>query len=78
VTRASMAWAQRRDDGQCRSARQPAKPGQRSPSSFRPEVQPAAENWSWASVASSGSTHHGGRRGRLYRWLQASALTDLA
>ncbi len=29
------------------------------------------------SVASSGSAHHGGRRGRPYPWLQAATRTDL-
>ena len=29
------------------------------------------------SVASSGSAHHGGRRGRPYPWLQAATLADL-
>src|SRR5580704_44859 len=41
------------------------------------EIRPAAENWSWMSVAGSGSAHHGGRRGRPYPWLQAATLTDL-
>jgi len=36
------------------------------------EIRPAAENWSWMSVAGSGSARHGGRRGRPYPWLQAA------
>jgi len=41
------------------------------------EIQPATENWSWMSAASSDSARHGVRRGRPYRRLQAATFTEL-